>query len=269
MQLTCLTLAPVFFAAGIYFSLSRIIITIGEGNSRIQPKKIPRIFISFDFLCLLLQAAGGAISSWRALHELMPDPGNYTVIAGLSLQSLTLMCFLGLSIDFRRRVNKAAKQYGSAAFNEDLDAQQIRKSKRFRGLLISLSACAILIFARSIYRIAEMSEGWKGPLMGTEVYVMCFDAVPIAIAGFMLAGFHPAFCFRDPGRPAAPQSRSSTPPASDGETIFIDSEKFGELSYEKSGSVVVNAPRPWSPKQQSGDTDTAAKDRTESSASSV
>jgi len=196
-QLTCLTLAPAFMAAGIYFSLQRIVLTYGGQNSRIPPKLIPRIFISCDVVSLFLQGCGGALAAWYAQHEKMPDNGNYTMIGGLSFQALTLLCFLGLALDFMLRTKKAVKMHGVSVLNEEPTAQRLRQSKRFRYLMISLTVAAILIFLRSIYRVAELSEGWKGRLMTTEIYVIVFETIPVTIAGFLLAIMHPGFCFRD------------------------------------------------------------------------
>jgi len=196
-QLTTLTLAPAFFAAAIYFSLSRIVITFGAENSRIPPRLIPRIFISCDIVSLILQGGGGALAAYYAQKEKMPDNGNYTMIGGLSFQAFTLLIFLGLSADFGIRTYRAYRRHGHAALSEDVAAKKLRHSKRFRFLLFSLTASAVLIFMRSVYRVAEISEGWKGPLMTTEKFVIILEAVPVAISGLLLSVFHPANCFKD------------------------------------------------------------------------
>lgn len=58
-----LTLGPAFLAAAIYLCLGRIILVYGESISRIQPRTYTILFISCDFLSLVLQAAGGALSA--------------------------------------------------------------------------------------------------------------------------------------------------------------------------------------------------------------
>lgn len=63
MQIVCLTIALAFIAAGLYLTLSRIVITFGPENSPIKPPSYPRIFIPCDVVSLLLQAAGGGIAS--------------------------------------------------------------------------------------------------------------------------------------------------------------------------------------------------------------
>lgn len=232
-QLTCLTLAPAFFAAGIYFSLQKIVLTFGGQNSRIPPRLIPRIFISCDVVSLFLQGGGGALAAWYAQHEKMPDNGNYTMIGGLSFQALTLFCFLCLAADFAIRTIKAKKENGESAMNEELLARRLRRSKRFQYLIISLTVSAVLIFARSIYRVAELSEGWKGHLMSTEKFVIFFEAIPVTLAGLLLACFHPGFCFRDDPVPISLVQMPPTPENREPiHTIRRWNEKAGKCEVE-------------------------------------
>jgi len=230
-QLTSLTLAPAFYAAAIYFSLARIVVVFGEENSRIPPKYIPRIFITCDVISLVLQAAGGALAAWYAQKEEMPDNGNYTMMGGLSFQAFTLFLFLSLSTDFAIKTARAVRKYGGTALNEESGPRKLRKSKRFRALLFSLTISALLIFMRSIYRVVEISEGWKGDLMTREKYVIWLEAIPVAISGAFLAIFHPANCFKEePAQveqiemPETPPSFSSMPPSS----YSYPGEKYGE-----------------------------------------
>jgi len=178
--------------------------------------RIPRIFITCDIISLVLQAGGGAYAAYLAQKEKMPDNGNYTMIGGLSFQALTLMVFLVLSADFAIRTFKRSRRHGSTAMNEDLAARRLRSSKRFRALLASLTISAILIFVRSVYRVAELAQGWKGELMTTEKFVVMLEAIPVVISGFLLSCFHPATCF--PEEQPQPESLEipTTPPTGSG-----------------------------------------------------
>jgi len=211
-QLCTLTLAPAFFAAAIYFSLSHIVTTFGAEASRISPKRIPRIFITCDIISLFLQAGGGGLAAYYAQQEKMPDNGNYTMIGGLSFQAVTLLVFLVLSADFAIRTIKRVKQHGDQAMNEDLLSRRMRRSKKFQAMLFSLAASAILIFMRSIYRVAELAEGWKGHLMTNERFVIWLEAIPVAIAGLFLCIFHPCNCMNDKHVPIERLEMPETPP---------------------------------------------------------
>ena len=54
LQVVPLTIAPAFYAAGIYFCLSRIVTVFGTENSRLKPSRYPQIFISLDAISLTL-----------------------------------------------------------------------------------------------------------------------------------------------------------------------------------------------------------------------
>jgi RTA1 like protein len=160
-----------------------------------------------------LQGGGGALAAWYAQREKMPDNGNYTMIGGLSFQALTLLIFLGLSADFGLRTIKAYRRYGNSALSEDLIAKRLRHSKRFHLLLFSLTLSAILIFMRSVYRVAELSEGWKGPLMTTEKFVIMLEAIPVAVSGFFLSIIHPANTFKEVKSADEQYEMPETPPS--------------------------------------------------------
>jgi hypothetical protein len=185
-------------------------------------------------ISLILQGGGGAWAASLAQDEKMPDPGNYTMIAGLSFQALTLLLFLALAADFALRTMKAKKRDGDSAMNEDPAARRLRRSKRFRYLLYSLAISAVLIFFRSVYRVAELSEGWKGELMSTEKYVMWFESLPVTIAGLLLTIFHPGYCFKE--EPTAPEF-IPMPPTPDNpkqplQTIRRWNDKTGKCEVE-------------------------------------
>jgi hypothetical protein len=237
-QLTTLTLAPAFFAAAIYFSLARIVLTFGAEYSRISPKNIPRIFITCDVISLILQGTGGALAAWYAQQEKMPDNGNYTLIGGLSFQAFTLMIFMGLSIDFGIRTIRAVRRSGGGGLNADLASRRLRRSGKFKLLLFSLSISALLIFMRSVYRVIELSEGWKGELMSNERFVIMLEAIPVAISGFFLSIIHPAICFKDETVPVEHLEMPETPPSvSSGRAA--DVEKHNSRETSRYGNVVV------------------------------
>ncbi|GIJ97925.1 hypothetical protein Aspvir_000031 [Aspergillus viridinutans] len=61
--LICLTIGPAFITAAIYLCFGRVIIVYGEGFSRIKSRTYAIIFVACDLLCLILQAAGGAVTA--------------------------------------------------------------------------------------------------------------------------------------------------------------------------------------------------------------
>jgi hypothetical protein len=182
-------------AAGIYLCLSRIVITFGAENSRIKPSSYPRIFIVCDIFSLVLQATGGGMASVATHTNRSPTTGNNIMIAGLAFQVFTLLVFIIFALDFAIRTMRRQKQIGVAAF--DATHSQLRSSRKFRWFLIALGFSTLCIFTRSVYRVAELSEGWSGHLVKTQKYVIAFEGALVGAAVVALNLFHPGMCFKE------------------------------------------------------------------------
>lgn len=130
--------------------------------SRIRPTWYTIVFCIFDIVSLTLQGTGGGLASVSSEANEDPYIGDDVMLAGLVSQVFSLLLFVTLSIEYFIRVRKLPETY--------LNTQYInlRKSKRFRGCLAALALATCCILIRSIYRVMELSQGWKGYLIGIE-----------------------------------------------------------------------------------------------------
>ncbi|KAL4977172.1 RTA1 like protein-domain-containing protein [Aspergillus desertorum] len=189
--LVALTIAPAFLTAAVYLTLSRIVVAYGEGISYFKPRTYTITFITFDIIALLLQAAGGAIASTADDGDkAMTDLGINIMIAGLAWQVASLLIFTGMSTYFFLRVRKAP----SADFN--LSFEYLRRGRYFKCSLWGLSIATLAILIRSIFRCAELSEGFDGELANDEVTFMILEATMIGIAVICLTVFHPGVVWK-------------------------------------------------------------------------
>lgn len=195
MQICCLTIAPAFLAAGIYLTLSRIVVTFGPENSRIKPLSYPRIFIPCDILSLVLQALGGGMASAASHSNKNPETGNHIMVAGLAFQVFTLLVFMLLCTDFAVRTVVRSNRMGDAALDPTHAA--LRRSMKFRAFLVALTLSTICIFIRSVYRVVELGEGWDGALIKNQTLFIVLEGVMVVIAVLVLNAFHPGLCFRE------------------------------------------------------------------------
>lgn len=129
---------------------------LSPSSSQFKPSLYYQIFIPADVLCLVLQAAGGGLSTQSdGSSQIGVDLG----LAGLSLQVIVIAIFIGLSVQylfrFRRDV-KAGKVSGDA-----LDG-------RFKHFMLFLSLALLVIFIRCCFRIYELSEGYSGSAFHNE-----------------------------------------------------------------------------------------------------
>ncbi|MCJ1474047.1 hypothetical protein MMC13_002705 [Lambiella insularis] len=226
IQICCLTIAPAFMAAGLYLCLSRIVNTFGRENSRIAPLSYPRIFIPCDIVSLLLQAIGGAMASIASHQNKSSDNGDHIMVAGLAFQVFTLLVFMLLCVDFGVKTLQRMRSMGEQAL--DPTHAKLRQSWSFKGFLCALSVATVCIFIRSVYRVAELSEGWSGALITNQNLFIGLEGVMVVIAVLLLNAFHPGLCFREgydlPLRKiksknrgnAAAEKRSPSPRSEDG-----------------------------------------------------
>lgn len=124
MYLCCLTIAPAFFSAAVYLSLSRILAICGERLSFLKSRNITIIFVSSDFVSLALQAVGGALAS-TAITTQTRDIGVNIMIAGLSTQVAATTAFSLLCLHIMWNMRKHPEHVNS-------DSRGFRQGKPFR-----------------------------------------------------------------------------------------------------------------------------------------
>lgn len=103
----CLTIGPVFFAAAIYLTLSRIIVHFSPSHtlSRFSPKTISLTFITCDMVALVLQAVGGGFAN-EASDVAGRDKGTWVMVAGLAFQVASLLAFILVAAEFAWNVRR-------------------------------------------------------------------------------------------------------------------------------------------------------------------
>jgi hypothetical protein len=126
--LICLTIGPAFMTAAIYLCLGRIITAYGRNLSRFTPRTYTFVFIGCDFVSLVLQAVGGALTSTSS-DEQASNIGVDVMVAGLSFQIFSLAIFMGFCAEFAWRV-----KHNSPALRES-KLKSTRETWQFRGFL--------------------------------------------------------------------------------------------------------------------------------------
>ncbi|KAI1344533.1 RTA1 like protein-domain-containing protein [Xylariaceae sp. FL0016] len=220
MYLVPLTIAPAFITASIYLCLARIISVLDPTlrYSRLKPMTYTKIFVTFDLISLLLQAAGGALASISDSQS-ETDTGVNIMIAGLAFQVFSLVVFICLCLDFAIRLyrgfqsiswrspksrtsvnteaNTSYESEGPApVLDETSKYEYITTSFMFKAFVCSMAAATILILTRSVYRLLELQEGFDGELANNEVLFMILEPPMIFISCSLLIVFNPAFALK-------------------------------------------------------------------------
>jgi len=201
IQIVCLIFAPAFLGGGIYAMMKWVILAVGPQYSRLKPASYWKIFITCDFISLVVQSGGGGIAASSNTQSTI-NTGSNIMLAGIVFQLVATIAFGIFFILFLRSFAR--------------DPQVNRRSLgRIEYLLwaIALSAAAIII--RGIYRTVELGQKWNGYLFVHQDWFL-FDALPMVVLMIITIAAHPYFTlfpFWDVGEPPIVQldtNKSST-----------------------------------------------------------
>lgn len=201
MQICCLIMGPAWLAMGIYLTLKHVVKAFGPQYSYLKPKYYTWLFIGGDCLSLTLQAVGGGLSAGADDNLSQLNLGSNIAIAGIIMQVVTLAIFACLAGLFFLRRYLALR---NGALEEDqTSANSLLQSIRFKLFAGAVIIAFLTIFARCVYRIAEMMGGWGNPLMQNEAEFIALDSVMCSVAAVAMTVFHPGFCFPQMAQPVS------------------------------------------------------------------
>lgn len=215
-QFICLTIAPVFILAGVYYYLAQILALHGNKYAMLKPLWFTYVFVCCDVASLVIQAIGGGMAG-EALNELKStEVGTHIMVAGIGFQVLSMLVFIFFLFDFIHRAFFHASPsvvYSPRTFVELLfqtrrgDSMRkntldpyynpryadARRRPHFGLAPFVILASVVFIYIRCIYRVVELSQGWTGFLITHEKFVMSLDAMMIFLACAWFVPFHPFF----------------------------------------------------------------------------
>lgn len=175
IQICCITISPVFFAAAIYVTLTRVSNFLGPEACRFPVKIYVWVFVPCDIVSLILQSVGGALSSTSVGGD---KSGEYITLAGLAFQVFTLTVFTAMALDYLFR-------YISYRKSQQVDQRRFI-STRLKLFGIFFSASILFILIRCCYRIAELGQGYEGSLFHEEGLFIALESVMVILAVFAL-----------------------------------------------------------------------------------
>ncbi|TVY22418.1 Sphingoid long-chain base transporter [Lachnellula hyalina] len=188
IYLVPLTIGPAFLTGALYLCLSRIIIVYGQQISRFSPRTYAITFMTSDFISLVLQGAGGGLAA-TADDNSGSETGRAIMVAGVVFQVVSLLVFMGLWLEFIFRLRRTSESAKDVRFLE------LRVTKKFTWFQYALGAAVVLIFIRSVYRVAELQQGFNGPIANDEVSFMILEGPIIFLAVLAMTVLHPGIAF--------------------------------------------------------------------------
>lgn len=218
-QICCLTIAPAFVMAGVYFLLAELIVVQGRKSSVLKPSWFSYIFIACDFISLVVQAAGGALAAMASKKHTSAALGSNVMLGGIAFQVVTMSFFVYFLFDYFYRSTfcfpslapVSAKSFFQVFFGTTQGKMYQKELHRsydprfsiqrehspglFRLLPIGIFVAVALIYVRCVYRVVELAQGWDGYLITTEIFLFTLDGAMVFLACVICIIFHPAFVF--------------------------------------------------------------------------
>ncbi|OAA59535.1 RTA-like protein [Niveomyces insectorum RCEF 264] len=188
IYLVPLTIGPAFLTGALYLCLSRIIIVYGQHISRFSPRTYAITFMSSDFISLVLQGAGGGLAA-TANDAAGSNAGRGIMVAGVVFQVVSLCVFGALGLEFAIRLRRTNDRV------KDVRFALLRDRTLFTWFHYALGTAVVLIFVRSVYRIAELQQGFDGPIANNEVAFMVLEGPMIFLAVLAMTVLHPGIAF--------------------------------------------------------------------------
>lgn len=178
VQYFFIVVAPVFLSAAIYTTLTSLIAVLGQNLSPLglSRRSILAIFIISDVVATLTQVAGAGLIGAAQSNRKDPTTPNNILLGGLVFQCVTFLVFLVLLGLFFLRARKVMTSTGHGGLMQ------------FSWALV---AGSILIYLRTIFRMAETATGFNSYVNTHEAFFGLLEFAPIVCAILILGWWHP------------------------------------------------------------------------------
>ncbi|GMF01186.1 unnamed protein product [Ambrosiozyma monospora] len=115
------------------------------------------------------------------------------MLGGLVLQVVTMSVFMSLVGHYFWLVWQCSK---TGAHKLKKKYATVRQTSYFKCVLFSICAAIVLIYVRSVYRVAEMSQGWGSKIMNNETLFLILDSAMCILAVILLTLFYVGWSFK-------------------------------------------------------------------------
>ncbi|KAK7058065.1 RTA1-domain-containing protein [Favolaschia claudopus] len=187
IQIVCTIMGPTPLAAANFVILGHIINRLGPAYSRLSPKLYTSIFLCCDILSLVVQAVGGGFAAQAVNQHRNPENGGHIMLAGIILQMATITVYVLCAGEFLLRYLRNRPIRSSMVVATSTPPL----SGNMKILISALVFNTICLFIRAVYRVIELSDGWTGRIIRTEVYFNVLDGAMITLAIYTLNLAHP------------------------------------------------------------------------------
>ncbi|KAF8191019.1 RTA1 like protein-domain-containing protein [Mycena galopus ATCC 62051] len=183
IQISTTIIAPTPLLAATFVIMARIIQQLGTSYSRLTPMRYTMVFLPCDIIALVVQGVGGGMAS-SAPDLAGANRGAHVMLGGIAFQFAVIIVFSAFAIDFTLRYlrDKPVRAEGNP---------RGPLTPHLKTMLAAIVFSTTVLFIRSVYRLIELSGGWNGRIIHTEVYFNVLDGGMVTLAIFTLNFVHP------------------------------------------------------------------------------
>ncbi|KAF8991637.1 RTA1 like protein-domain-containing protein [Cyathus striatus] len=217
IQISTTIIAPTPLVAANFIILGRLISRVGPQYSRLSPKWYTIIFCSCDIIALVIQGVGGGLAA-SADTSSGAETGAHIMLGGIVFQLAAIIVYALLATEFfLRYIHDKPFRYQVTPFNSNTEYGKptvMRGAMTQRQWLMSgaLVFSTVLLFIRAVYRTIELSDGWHGRIISTQIYFNVLDGAMVILAMYTVNILHPGFLLSDaPKSDASSESTQAAP----------------------------------------------------------
>jgi len=156
------------------------------------------VFCLADLGSLTIQGVGGGLAATAAANDEDPETGGRIMLAGIAVQVAAITLYAITATEFLVRF----------LYDKPFDRPAhltIRGTHPFdikmKIMVAAMVFATLCLFIRSIYRLVELTDGWSGTIITTEVYFNVLDGAMILGATIILNFCHPGYLLPDNAPP--------------------------------------------------------------------
>ncbi|KAJ7064022.1 RTA1-like protein [Mycena amicta] len=197
MQIVCTIMGPTPLAAANFVILGHIIKRLGTEYSRLSPGHYTALFVCCDIVSLVVQGVGGGIAAMAVNTRHDPAHGGNIMLGGIVLQMATITAYVFCAGEFilrylqNRPLGPSSSESSSASTSRSSARRSLTPPMKL--LILAMVFNTTCLFIRAVYRVIELSDGWTGRIIHTQVYFNVLDGAMITLAMFTLNFAHPGF----------------------------------------------------------------------------
>ncbi|KAF8965860.1 RTA1-like protein [Flammula alnicola] len=192
MQITATILGPTPLLAANFVIFGVIIQRLGTQYSRLSPKWYTILFCTCDVISLVVQAVGGGKAAVASGNGLNPTPGGNIMLGGISFQLFTITIYAMCASEFYVRYSRNWPIRRASGETKD---EGLRDGEPMGGKISLMSAALLFsttcLFIRAVYRTIELSNGWNGRIISTQVLFNVLDGGMVTLAMYTINFAHP------------------------------------------------------------------------------